>query len=64
MNDYNERSSWLRKRPMLSINDPRWGRGEGNGDKSRKNDPKRPPPDGEGPPDLDEMWRNFNRRLA
>nr|WP_254228797.1 FtsH protease activity modulator HflK [Burkholderia gladioli] len=49
---------------MLSINDPRWGRGEGNGDKSRKNDPKRPPPDGEGPPDLDEMWRNFNRRLA
>ncbi|MEX3526221.1 MAG: FtsH protease activity modulator HflK [Burkholderia sp.] len=64
MNDYNERSSWLRKRPMLSINDPRWGRGEGNGDKSRKNDPKRPQPDGEGPPDLDEMWRNFNRRLA
>ncbi|MBN3723976.1 FtsH protease activity modulator HflK [Burkholderia sp. Ac-20379] len=66
MNDYNERSSWLRKRPMLSINDPRWGRGEGNGDKSRKNEPKRPQPDrdGDGPPDLDEMWRNFNRRLS
>ncbi len=66
MNDYNERSSWLRKRPMLSINDPRWGRGQGNGDKSRNNDPKRPQPDrnGDGPPDLDEMWRNFNRRLA
>ncbi|MEK6420194.1 MAG: FtsH protease activity modulator HflK [Burkholderia gladioli] len=64
MNDYNERSSWLRKRPMLSINDPRWGRGEGNGDKSRKNEPKRPQGDGDGPPDLDEMWRNFNRRLS
>ncbi|MEX3628382.1 MAG: FtsH protease activity modulator HflK [Burkholderia sp.] len=64
MNDYNERSPWLRKRPMLSVNDPRWGRGEGNGDKSGKNDPKRPQPDGEGLLDLDEMWRNFNRRLA
>ncbi|MEX3583002.1 MAG: FtsH protease activity modulator HflK [Burkholderia sp.] len=64
MNDYNERSSWLRKRPMLSINDPCWGRGEGNGDKSRKNDSKRPQPDGKAPPDLDEMWRNFNRHLA
>ncbi len=30
-----------------------------------KNDPKRPQGgDGEGPPDLDEMWRNFNRRLT
>ncbi|MEX3548291.1 MAG: FtsH protease activity modulator HflK [Burkholderia sp.] len=64
MNDYNERSSWLRKRLMLSINDPRWGRGDGNGDKSRKNNPKRPQPDGEAPPDLDEMWRNFNRCLV
>ncbi|KAF1013117.1 MAG: hypothetical protein E5299_00989 [Burkholderia gladioli] len=54
----------LRKRPMLSINDSRWGRGEGSGDKSRKNDPKRPQRDGAVPPDLDEMWRNFNRRLA
>ncbi|MEX3606388.1 MAG: FtsH protease activity modulator HflK [Burkholderia sp.] len=64
MNDYNERSSLLRKRPMLSINDPRWGRSEGNGDTSRKNDSKRPQSDGEGLPDLDEMWRNFNRYLA
>ncbi|WP_246795079.1 FtsH protease activity modulator HflK [Burkholderia perseverans] len=64
MNDYNERSTWLRKRPMLSINDPRWGRGGGNGDKPRGNEPKRPQSDGDGPPDLDEMWRNFNRRLS
>ncbi|MGA7777158.1 MAG: FtsH protease activity modulator HflK [Paraburkholderia sp.] len=66
MNDYNERSIWLRLRAVLSMNDPRWGRGEGNGDRQRPNDPKRPPPnkDGEGPPDLDEMWREFNRKLS
>jgi modulator of FtsH protease HflK len=64
VNDYNERSIWLRMRALLSMNDPRWGRGEGNGDRQRPNDPKRPPKDGEGPPDLDEMWRDFNRRLS
>nr|WP_218901255.1 FtsH protease activity modulator HflK [Paraburkholderia bryophila] len=52
-------------RAMLSLNDPRWGRGDGNGDRQRPNEPKRPPTkDGEGPPDLDEMWRDFNRRLS
>ena len=25
MNDYNERSIWLRMRALLSLNDPRWG---------------------------------------
>ena len=66
MNDYNERSIWLRLRATLSLNDPRWGRGEGNGDRQRLNDSKRPPngKDSEGPPDLDEMWRDFNRRLS
>ncbi|WP_233830800.1 FtsH protease activity modulator HflK [Paraburkholderia sp. ZP32-5] len=64
MNDYNERSIWLRMRALLSLNDPRWGRGDGNGDRQRPNDPKRPGRDGEGPPDLDEMWRDFNRRLS
>jgi membrane protease subunit HflK len=66
VNDYNERSIWLRLRGIVSMNDPRWGRGEGNGDRQRPNDPKRPPSgkDGEGPPDLDEMWRDFNRRLS
>ena len=56
----------MRLRAVLSMNDPRWGRGEGNGDRQRPNDPKRPPSgkDGEGPPDLDEMWRDFNRRLS
>jgi membrane protease subunit HflK len=64
VNEYNERSIWLRMRALLSLNDPRWGRGDGNGDRQRPNDPKRPPKDGEGPPDLDEMWRDFNRRLS
>src|SRR5258708_28468292 len=33
----------------MSLNDPQWGkRGGGN----------------EGPPDLDEMWRNFNQKLS
>lgn len=52
-------------RALLSINDPRWGRGEGNGGpKPRANESKRPQGgDGDGPPDLDEMWRNFNQRL-
>ncbi|KWB30262.1 HflK protein [Burkholderia cepacia] len=67
MNEYNERSTWRRMRALLSINDPRWGRGEGNGkdgSRPRANESKRPQGgDGDGPPDLDEMWRNFNRRL-
>jgi membrane protease subunit HflK len=68
VNDYNERSIWLRMRAMLSLNDPRWGRGDGNGngERQRPNEPRRPQngKDGEGPPDLDEMWRDFNRRLS
>jgi modulator of FtsH protease HflK len=42
---------------IFSLNDPGWGRGPGGSD--------RPPPrpSGEGPPDLDELWRDFNRRL-
>ncbi|KWK74817.1 HflK protein [Burkholderia ubonensis] len=66
MNEYNERSNGRREHALLSINDPRWGRGERNGGtQPRANESKRPPGgDGEGPPDLDEMWRNFNRRLA
>ncbi|CAH2906767.1 MAG: HflK protein [uncultured Paraburkholderia sp.] len=65
MNDYNERSIWLHMRTMLSLNDPRWGRGDGNGERQRPVEPKRPQAkDGEGPPDLDEMWRDFNRRLS
>jgi len=52
---------------VFSINDPRWGRGDGNGvknDSKRPQDGKRGNGKEEGPPDLDEMWREFNRRIA
>src|SRR5215210_4158282 len=43
----------------MSLNDPNWGRG------SRGPDGSRGPGGGnQGPPDLDELWRNFNRRLG
>jgi len=37
----------------MSLNDPNWGRGGAN----------RPGGGNQGPPDLDELWRNFNRKL-
>ena len=43
---------------IFSLNDPGWGRGSGGG-----SDPKPPPQRGDGPPDLDELWRDFNRRI-
>ncbi|WP_118179193.1 FtsH protease activity modulator HflK [Paraburkholderia phosphatilytica] len=65
MNDYNERSIQLRLRALLN---DRWGRGDGNnGDRPRSNGPNRPQngkDNNEGPPDLDEMWRDFNRRIG
>jgi membrane protease subunit HflK len=71
VNDYNERSNRQLSHAVFSINDPRWGRGDGNGDgksqdQKRPQEPKRPSKDkdGEGPPDLDEMWRDFNKKLA
>ncbi|HEX8989548.1 MAG TPA: FtsH protease activity modulator HflK, partial [Rhodocyclaceae bacterium] len=36
----------------MSLNDPGWGSGGGNKG------------NGKGPPDLDELWRDFNRRLS
>ena len=42
----------------LSLNDPRWGQ-RPQGD-NKQQESKRP---GEGPPDLDQMWRDFNVRL-
>lgn len=60
------RGLWRRLRVLLSLNDPRWGRGDDNSaEREDQDDPKRqskPPQDG--PPDLDELWRDFNRRLS
>ena len=44
---------------VFSINDPRWGRSEQD-DAPRQQDGKKP---GDGPPDLDQLWRDFNQRL-
>ncbi len=42
----------------LTLNDPRWGRKPEGDHKAQEG--KKP---GEGPPDLDQMWRDFNARL-
>jgi len=44
---------------IFNLNDPGWGRGSGNQNGSEP--PRRPNQDG--PPDLDQVWRDFNRRL-
>ena len=58
-----------RIRGMFNLNDPRWGRG--GDDKQAENnrpDPQKPEGNGrgpnQGPPDLDELWRDFNRKLG
>ncbi|MBS1215733.1 MAG: hflK [Proteobacteria bacterium] len=38
----------------MSLNDPQWGRRGGGGGGGNN----------QGPPDLDELWRNFNQRLS
>ncbi|SNS59424.1 protease FtsH subunit HflK [Noviherbaspirillum humi] len=43
----------------FSLNDPRWGRGSQDNNQQNPDD-KRP---GDGPPDLDQLWRDFNQRL-
>ena len=63
---------------MFNLNDPRWGRGDDaprnegskDGQEPDRNDDSRAPqrPRGQGPnqapPDLDELWRDFNRKLG
>ena len=44
----------------FSLNDPRWGRGSDDGEQPQNQDSKRP---GDGPPDLDQLWRDFNQRI-
>ena len=63
-----------RLRGMFNLNDGRWGRGpEQHNNASNGSDPgnnqqppegnRRPPPPG-GPPDLDELWRDLNRKIG
>ncbi len=44
---------------IFNLNDPGWGRGNSGG-----SEPPRRPNQGNGPPDLDEVWRDFNNRLG
>ncbi len=69
-----------RARGMFNLNDPQWGRGEEGGgaqeprpdnqrpagepDRPRPPVPLRPRGSNQGPPDLDELWRDFNRKLG
>ncbi|MCA1325990.1 FtsH protease activity modulator HflK [Herbaspirillum sp. alder98] len=54
----------------FSLNDPQWGRGsqDENRDSNANGGDKRPEkPSGgrnDGPPDLDQLWRDFNQRLS
>jgi modulator of FtsH protease HflK len=45
----------------LSLNDPRWGHSPKPGDERKAQQGKGPGNDG--PPDLDQLWRDFNQRL-
>lgn len=47
----------------MSINDPQWGRGSQNNNQNNNNKPdgKKPP---EGPPDLDQLWKDFTQKLG
>ena len=59
-----------RIRGMFNLNDPRWGRGEDNKNSEGNRPDQKPEGNGngrgpnQGPPDLDELWRDFNRRLG
>jgi modulator of FtsH protease HflK len=63
-------SSWLsRLLGMFNLNDGRWGRDNENGTQSGPTEPKpddkKPQgPAAGGPPDLDELWRDFNAKLS
>lgn len=52
---------------IFNLNDPGWGRGQGSGGSeppSNGQQPPKRPPEQNGPPDLDQVWRDFNQRLG
>lgn len=66
-----------RIRGMFNLNDPRWGRGDDNKSDDGARPEERPaappagnrgndqrPNQGQQPPDLDELWRDLNRKLG
>ena len=69
-------AAWPKRfRGMFNLNDPRWGRGDDKPAAGGEPNPNPPPhtpeqrPTGQqgqasGPPDLDELWRDFNQKLG
>ena len=63
-------TSVLPRRPqgVYNLNDPQWGRGDDGSsseqERPRNAQPQRPSQDPQSPPDLDELWRDFNRRIS
>jgi membrane protease subunit HflK len=65
-----------RLRGIFNLNDPRWGRGDDNSGEETKPESVKPaqhPPSGDRqreskpagqPPDLDELWRDINRKIS
>lgn len=53
---------------IFNLNDSNWGRGGGsnNGGSDNNQPPRRPQPNrpSGGPPDLDELWKDFNQKLG
>ena len=49
----------MRLMKLFNLNDPGWGRGGQNQDDDSRGKPDQP----SGPPDLDEVWRDFSKRL-
>ena len=49
---------------LMSLNDPRWGRSSDDNDPTpdSQRQPNQRPQDG--PPDLDQLWRDFNQKLS
>lgn len=50
----------MRFKKMFNLNDPGWGRGK----QSQDDGPEKPHHQAGGPPDLDQVWRDFNKRLG
>ncbi|MDN5843685.1 MAG: FtsH protease activity modulator HflK [Alcaligenaceae bacterium] len=54
----------MRLQKMFNLNDPGWGRGNNNNNNDDRDPSRRPENSGGGPPDLDQVWRDFNKRLG
>ncbi|MGC4393829.1 FtsH protease activity modulator HflK [Hydrogenophaga sp. T2] len=55
---------WRRWIGVFNLNDPRWGRDDNGQDDERGGQRPRGQGPNQGPPDLDELWRDFNRKLG